>query len=58
MTSHKMKSSKMKSSKMKSGTTTGMSAGSKKGEVRNPTGHQGSAGAGTDDNAAKKSGSK
>jgi hypothetical protein len=45
----------MKSSKMKSGTTTGMSTGSRKGEARNPAG-QGSAG--SDDNAAKKGGSK
>ena len=44
MKSHKMKSHKMRTSKMKAGTTTGMSTGSRKG--------------GSDDNAAKKSGSK
>lgn len=54
MKSHKMKSHRMKSRKMKSGTTTGMSAGARKGEARNPTG-QGSAGTGSDD---KKDGSK
>jgi len=32
MKAGKMKSSKMKSSKMKSGTTTGMNAGSRKGD--------------------------
>jgi hypothetical protein len=47
----------MKSSNMKSGTTTGMSTGSRKGEARNPAG-QGSAGTGSDNNAAKKGGSK
>ena len=52
-----MKSHRMTSSKMKSGTTTGMSTGSRKGEARNPAG-QGSAGTGSDDNAAKKGGSK
>jgi hypothetical protein len=55
MKSHKVKSQQMKSSKMKSGTTTGMSTGSRKGEARNPA-SQGSAG--SDDNAAKKGGSK
>jgi hypothetical protein len=48
----KMKSHKMKSSKIKSGTTTGMSAGSKKHEARKPSGQ------GTDDNAGKNTGSK
>src|SRR6478609_11242670 len=45
-TGTKMKSGKMKHSKMKSGTTTGMSSGSKKGELRNPSG-QGNAGSGS-----------
>jgi hypothetical protein len=56
-TGTKMKSGKMKHSKMKSGTTTGMSSGSRKGDLRNPSG-QGNAGSGSDINAGKSSGSK
>ncbi len=54
-TGNKMKSGKTEHSKMKSGTTTGTSSGSKKGELRNPSGNVGS---GSDINAGKSSGSK
>jgi len=54
-TGTKMKSGKVKHSKMKSGTTTGMSSGSRKGDLRNPSG---SAGSGSDINAGKSSGSR
>jgi hypothetical protein len=54
-TGTKMKSGQVKHSKVKSSTTTGMSSGSKKGDLRNPSGN---AGSGSDINAGKSSGSK
>jgi hypothetical protein len=52
-TGTKMKSGQVKHSK--SSTTTGMSSGSKKGDLHHPSGN---AGAGSDINAGKSSGSK